>query len=74
MYVARFSYDLLPSNRQLRIDFVRKEVETAFSNGLNARLGAVYTRPKCRPGFAIRGRVDKPRSARPVPQPGSWLG
>src|ERR1700730_12598212 len=41
MYVARFSYDLLPSNRQQGIDFVRKEVETAFSNGLDARLRIV---------------------------------
>ena len=44
MYVARFSYDLLPSNRQQGIDFVRKEVETAFSNGLNARLLVPLTR------------------------------
>jgi hypothetical protein len=75
MYVARFSYDLLPSNRQQGIDFVRKEVETAFSNGLNARLLVPLTRGQSGgPAFAIRGRVDKPRSARPVPQPGSWLG
>lgn len=44
MYVARFSYDLLPINRQQGIDFVRKEVETALRNGLNARLLVPLTR------------------------------
>jgi hypothetical protein len=33
MYVARFSYDLLPINRQQGIDFVRKEVETPSETG-----------------------------------------
>jgi hypothetical protein len=44
MYVARFSYDLLPINRQQGIDFVRKEVETALRKGLNARLLVPLTR------------------------------
>jgi len=38
MYLARFSYDLLPVNRQRAIEFIRREVEAARGNGLNARL------------------------------------
>jgi hypothetical protein len=44
MYVARFSYDLLPINRQQGVEFVRKEVETAVDNGLKARLLVPLTR------------------------------
>src|SRR3981189_597762 len=38
MYLARFSYDVLPVNRQRAIDFIRREVKAARSEGLNARL------------------------------------
>jgi hypothetical protein len=38
MYIARFSYDVLPVNRQAAIGFIRREVEAARSTGLNARL------------------------------------
>jgi hypothetical protein len=38
MYLARFSYDVLPVNRQRAIGFIRREVETARSGGLRARL------------------------------------
>jgi hypothetical protein len=44
MYLARFSYDVLPINRQRAIDFIRREVEAARSNGLNARLLVPLTR------------------------------
>jgi hypothetical protein len=44
MYIARFSYDLLPVNRQVAIDFIRREVDAARSNGLNARLLVPLTR------------------------------
>jgi hypothetical protein len=36
MYLARFSYDVLPVNRQRAIDFIRREVAAARGNGLNA--------------------------------------
>ena len=29
MYLARFSYDVLPKNRHSAIDFIRREVEAA---------------------------------------------
>src|SRR3712207_508652 len=44
MYLARFSYDLLPVDRQRGIDFIRREVEAARQNGLNARLLVPLTR------------------------------
>ena len=44
MYLARFSYDVLPINRQRAIEFIRREVEAACSNGLNARLLVPLTR------------------------------
>ncbi len=44
MYIARFSYDVLPVNRQSAIDFIRREVEAAGTSGLNARLLVPFTR------------------------------
>ena len=44
MYLARFSYDVLPINRQRALDFIRREVEAARGNGLNARLLVPLTR------------------------------
>jgi hypothetical protein len=44
VYLARFSYDLLPVNRQRAIDFIRREVEAARGSGLNARLLVPLTR------------------------------
>lgn len=44
MYLARFSYDVLPVNRQSAIDFIRREVDAARGNGLNARLLVPMTR------------------------------
>lgn len=38
MYLARFSYDVLPVNRRRAIDFIRSEIEAAQGRGLNARL------------------------------------
>lgn len=44
MYLARFSYDVLPVNRQRAIEFIRREVEAAHGNGLQARLLVPLTR------------------------------
>ncbi len=44
MYLARFSYDVLPANRQKALDFVRREVKAARSDGLTARLLIPLTR------------------------------
>jgi hypothetical protein len=44
MYVARFSYDVLPVNRQRALEFIRKEVEAAKQKGKQARLLVPLTR------------------------------
>ena len=44
MYLARFSYDVLPVNRDRAIDFIRREVEAAKEQGLSARLLVPLTR------------------------------
>jgi len=44
MYLARFSYDVLPINRQRAIDFIQLEVEAARQTGLSARLLIPLTR------------------------------
>jgi len=44
MYLARFSYDVLPVNRQRAIEFIHREVEAARGKGLNARLLVPLTR------------------------------
>jgi hypothetical protein len=44
MYLARFCYDVLPVNRQRAIEFIRREVEAARNNGLDARMLVPLTR------------------------------
>jgi hypothetical protein len=44
MYIARFSYDLLPSNRQKGVSFIRREVQAARERGLSAKLLVPLTR------------------------------
>jgi hypothetical protein len=51
MYLARFSYNVLPVNRQRAIDFIRREVEGARKNKLEARLLVPLTRGKGEPAL-----------------------
>jgi hypothetical protein len=44
MYLARFSYDVLPVNRQRAIGFIQREVAAARGRQLNARLLVPLTR------------------------------
>jgi hypothetical protein len=44
MYLARFSYDVLPVDRERAIDFIRGEIEAARRDGLHARLLVPLTR------------------------------
>ena len=44
MVLARFSYDILPVNRQQAIELIQREVEAARGKGLNARLLVPLTR------------------------------
>ena len=56
MYLARFSYDVLPVNRSKAIAFIRREVEAAQGNGLQARLLVPLTRPQG--GAALQFEVE----------------
>jgi hypothetical protein len=44
MYIARFSYSVLPTNRQRAIDFIHREVDAAGKKQLRARLLVPLTR------------------------------
>lgn len=44
MYLARFSYDVLPRDRERAIGFIRREVAAAVERGLRARLLVPLTR------------------------------
>jgi hypothetical protein len=56
MYLARFSYDVLPANRQRAIDFIRRELEAARRDGLDARLLVPLTRGQG--GAALQFEVE----------------
>jgi hypothetical protein len=56
MYLARFSYDVLPLNRNRALDLIRREVEAARSNGFNARLLVPLTRGLA--GAALQFEVE----------------
>jgi hypothetical protein len=51
MYVARFSYEFLPVNRQRAIEFIQREIAAARKNKLNARLLIPLTRGDGGPGL-----------------------
>jgi hypothetical protein len=44
MYLARFSYNVLPINRKRAVDFICREVEAARAQGLRAQLLVPLTR------------------------------
>jgi hypothetical protein len=56
MYIARFSYDVAPVNRQRALDFIRREVEAARGDKLNARLLVPLTRGQG--GAALQFEVE----------------
>jgi hypothetical protein len=56
MYLARFSYDVLPANRQRALDAIRQELEAARKGGLEARILIPLTRSHS--GAALQFEVD----------------
>jgi hypothetical protein len=56
MYVARFSYDVLPINREQAIDFIRREVLAASRKRLKSRLLVPLTR--AHGGAALQFEVE----------------
>jgi hypothetical protein len=57
MYLARFSYEFLPVDRQQALDFIRREVAAARGNGLNAKLLVPLTRGRG-DGVALQFEVE----------------
>jgi hypothetical protein len=58
MYVARFSYSVLPVNRQQAIQFIQREVQAAQQGNLHARLLVPLTRGAG--GAALQFEVELP--------------
>ena len=56
MYIARFSYWVLPLNRQRAIDLIKDEVAAAHKNRLEARLLVPLTRD--RGGASLQFEVE----------------
>jgi hypothetical protein len=56
MFLARFSYEIEPANRSRALELIRRELEAARSNGLNARLLVPLTRGKG--GAALQFEVE----------------
>jgi hypothetical protein len=56
MYIARFSYDLLPKDREKAMDFIRREVRAANEKGLSARLLIPITR--AHEGAALQFEIE----------------
>ena len=81
MYIARFSYAVLPINRQRAMDFIRREVEAAQRKQLNARLLVPLTRGHG--GAALQFEVEltnleqfdqfRERGIESEEQTGSWM-
>jgi hypothetical protein len=81
MYLARFSYDVLPANRPRALDFVRREVEAARKDGLDARLLIPLTR--AHGGAALQFEVSlssldqldqfRQRGAGSTKETGDWM-
>ena len=44
MYLARFSYEIAPKNRQSALNSIRQEADAARAKGLNARILVPLTR------------------------------
>jgi hypothetical protein len=59
MYVARFSYNVLPVNRTRAIDFIRREVETARAQGLRAQLLVPLTRGEGAPALQFEIEITR---------------
>jgi hypothetical protein len=57
MYLARFSYEISPVDRQQAIDFIRREVKAALDRGLHARLLVPLTRSHGGPALQFEIQV-----------------
>lgn len=58
MYLARFSYDVLPVNRGRAMELIRQEVEAAGRHGLPARLLVPMTRAQGGPALQFEIELE----------------
>ena len=58
MYIARFSYDILPANRQQAIALIERAVAGAQARGLAARLLIPLTRAPGGPALQYEVELD----------------
>lgn len=82
MYLARFSYDVLPTNRQRAIEFIHREIAAARGDGLHARMLVPLTRGH-RDGAALQFEVEltsldqldqfRNRGVGSTEETGSWM-
>lgn len=81
MYLARFSYDLLPVDRDRAMGFIRREVEAARAEGLNARLLVPLTRGEGGPALQFEVELTsldqletlRQRGGGPGEDAGDWM-
>ena len=81
MYLARFSYDILPANRHRALELIHREVEAARANGLSARLLVPLTRGQGAPALQFEVEVSKleqldqfrHRGVGSAQETGSWM-
>jgi len=59
MFLARFSYDILPVHRHRALEFIQREVEAARANGLTARLLVPLTRGNDGPALQFEVELTK---------------
>src|SRR6266404_5931254 len=82
VYVARFSYYVLPVNRQQALDFIRRELQAAQQSGLTARILVPLTRGQGG-GAALQFEVEltnldqldqfRNRGVGSMEETGSWM-
>jgi hypothetical protein len=53
MFLARFSYDVSPANRERAIELIRREMQSAVSEGLKPRLLVPLTRGRGCPALQL---------------------
>ena len=56
MYLARFSYDIAPTDRRSALNAIRREAEAARAKGLNARILVPLTRAQ--DGAALQFEIE----------------
>jgi hypothetical protein len=81
MYLARFSYDLVPANPQRAIEFIRREVAAVREKGLTAKLLVLITREHNRdalqfePELSSLAQLDqfRQRGSSTDEETGNWM-